>query len=190
MTAQSSPSPNQDWLAYQSPINLQEIRPYLARHPDQELASYILTGLTCGFRVGYTGPREQLHSRQKNHPSALANEKVIDERITAELAAGRLLGPITPQHLLCVHTSPVGLVPKARQVNKWRMICDLSAPTVTSVNDGIPEHLCSLQYAKVDDAVNIIQQLGRATQLVKLDIKDAYRIVPVHPADYHLLGIR
>ena len=46
-----------------------------------------------------------------------------------------------------------------------------------------------MQYASVDDAVNIIQQLGRDTLLAKLDIKDAYRIVPVHPADYHLLGI-
>ena len=36
----------------------------------------------------------------------------------------------------------------------------------------------------------IIQQLGRDTQLVKLDLKDAYRIVPVHPADFPLPGIR
>lgn len=42
----------------------------------------------------------------------------------------------------------------------------------------------------MDNAVSIIQQLGRNTQLIKLDIKDAYRIVPVHPADYHLLGVR
>ena len=35
-----------------------------------------------------------------------------------------------------------------------------------------------------------IQQLGRDTQLVKLDLKDAYRIVPVHPADFPFLGIR
>jgi len=70
------------------------------------------------------------------------------------------------------------------------MICDLSSPFGSSVNDGISPDLCSLRYAKVDDAVNIIRQLGRGTQLVKLDLKDAYRIVPVHPADYHLLGIK
>ena len=29
----------------------------------------------------------------------------------------------------------------------------------------------------------------RGTQLVKLDIKDAYRIVPIHSSNYHLLGI-
>ena len=34
------------------------------------------------------------------------------------------------------------------------------------------------------------KKLGRGTQLVKLDIKDAYRILLIHPADYHLLGIK
>ena len=62
------------------------------------------------------------------------------------------------------------------------MICDLSSPYGGSVNDGISPELCSLRYAKVEDAVNVIRQLGRVTQLVKLDIKDGYRIVPVHPA--------
>ena len=70
------------------------------------------------------------------------------------------------------------------------MICDLSSPAGASVNDGISSNFCSLHYATVDDAVNLIQQLGRGSQLVKLDIKDAYRIVPVHPDDYHLLGIK
>ncbi len=46
-----------------------------------------------------------------------------------------------------------------------------------------------MPYATVHDAVNIINLLGRDTQLIKLDLKDAYRIVPVHPADYTLLGI-
>ena len=33
-------------------------------------------------------------------------------------------------------------------------------------------------------------QLGLGSKLVTLDIKDAYRIVPVHPDDYHLLGVK
>ena len=117
------------------------------------------------------------------------NKTVVDEQIVAELAVGRLFGPISPQLLPLVHTSPLNLVPKAHHSNKWHMICDLLSPIGHSVNDGIPPELCSLQYAKVDDAVDIIRKLGRGTQLVKLDIKDAYRIVPVHLGDYHLLGI-
>ena len=69
------------------------------------------------------------------------------------------------------------------------MICDLSSPSGHSVNDGIPRDLCSLQYTSVDDAVRVLQCLGRGTQLIKLDIQGPYRIVPVHPSDYSLLGI-
>ncbi len=131
-------------------------------------------------------PRDHLRSYTRNHLSALANPHVVQERLCTELAANRMLGPITSYKQ---HISPLGLVPKAHQANKWRLICDLSAPYGHSVNDGIPTALCSMQYATVHDAVNIINLLGRDTQLIKLDLKDAYRIVPVHPADYTLLGI-
>ena len=47
----------------------------------------------------------------------------------------------------------------------------------------------SHNYASVDDAVKLILRLGQGAQLVKLDLKNAYRIVPVHPQDQHLLGI-
>ena len=88
-----------------------------------------------------------------------------------------------------VHTSPIGLVPKQHQKDRFRMIVDLSSPSGQSVNDGVNPEWCSLQYASVDQAVSIIQHLGRGTQLAKVDIKDAYRIIPVHPSDYHLLGM-
>ena len=88
-----------------------------------------------------------------------------------------------------VHVSPIGLVPKGHATGKWRTIVDLSSPTAGSVNDGISAELCSLRYASLDDALGLITQLGPGTQLVKMDLKDAYRIVPVHPDDHHLLGI-
>ena len=109
----------------------------------------------------------------------LGNKQVVDKRIAAELAAGQLPGPLPSQLASLVHTSPLGFVPKAHQPNKWCMICDLSSPYGGSINDGISPDLCSLHYAKLD-AVNVIRHLGRGTQLVKLDLKDAYLIVPVH----------
>ena len=62
------------------------------------------------------------------------NMQVVDGCITAELQAGRLLGPITPQLTQKVHTSPVGLVPKAHQPGRWCMIWDLSSPRGDGVN--------------------------------------------------------
>ena len=117
------------------------------------------------------------------------NEKVVDNRIADEVMAGRLHGPLPPHLKPLAHIRPRGLVPKPHQVNKFQLIMDLSHPNGGSVNDGISPSLCSLRYSSVDEAVDIIRHLGRDTQLVKLDIKDAYRLIPVHPDDYHLLGI-
>ena len=44
-------------------------------------------------------------------------------------------------------------------------------------------------YASVDNAAHIIQHLGQGAQLVKVDLKDMYRVITVHPHDHHLLGI-
>ena len=88
-----------------------------------------------------------------------------------------------------VHCSPFGLVPKGRDPGKWRMIVNLSHPEGQSVNDAITSKQSSLRYASLDDAVHFVTRLGCGTMLIKVDIKSAYRIVPVHPADRHLLGI-
>ena len=67
---------------------------------------------------------------------------------------------------------------------------DLSHPKGQCVNDGIPEHLCSLKYVTINEAIKGIVQLGRGTLLAKIDIKSAFRLIPVHPADRHMLGMK
>ena len=69
------------------------------------------------------------------------------------------------------------------------MIVDLSSPRGRSVNDGISSELCSLRYASVDNAVEVITTLGRSALLAKFDLSNAYRMIPVHPDDQPLLGV-
>ena len=69
------------------------------------------------------------------------------------------------------------------------MIVDLSFPSGGSINDGIPREPCSLRYASVDKALQFIAKLGCNTDLLKIDLKSAYRMVPVHLGDCRLLGI-
>ena len=57
------------------------------------------------------------------------------------------------------------------------------------MNDGIPKHICSLSYCTVDDAIAKILETGPDTLLAKLDMKNAFRLLPVHPADRHLLAM-
>ena len=49
---------------------------------------------------------------------------------------------------------------------------------------------CEGSYASIDDAATVILRLGRFTELAKLDIASAYCMVPVHPDDRPLLGMR
>ena len=58
------------------------------------------------------------------------------------------------------------------------------------MNDGISPELCSLQYVRVDDVAKQLLELGPGALMAKMDIKSAYRIVPVHPQDRFLLGMQ
>ena len=48
----------------------------------------------------------------------------------------------------------------------------------------------SVHYATVDDVIRLIKQVGPGCFLAKTDIKNAFPIIPINPADYHLLGIK
>ena len=60
---------------------------------------------------------------------------------------------------------------------------------MASVNDGIDSEVSSLSYASLDHLAALVVSEGRGAFLVKADIKEAYRMVPVHPEDQHLLGV-
>ena len=70
-----------------------------------------------------------------------------------------------------------------------RLIVDILSPVGGNVNDGIKEPWCSLSYATTTDAAHGITAYGRGARLIKLDIRDAYRVVPIHPDDRWLMGM-
>ena len=57
------------------------------------------------------------------------------------------------------------------------------------MNTSIPRYKVSVQYSTVDDAIVHIKEVGTEAHLAKTDIKSAFRIVPIHPDDHHLLGM-
>ena len=59
-----------------------------------------------------------------------------------------------------------------------------------SINDFIPRDAFSLQYTSVDDAVRMLTCLGKGAHMAKVDLKSAFRMVPVHPLDWELLGMQ
>lgn len=88
-----------------------------------------------------------------------------------------------------VHTSPIGLIPKKGKPGQWYLIIHLSSPDGGSVNDGIDQDMASLKYPTVDHLAMLVQQVSRGTYLVKADVKEAFRNIPIHPNDRWLLGM-
>ena len=46
-----------------------------------------------------------------------------------------------------------------------------------------------MHYSTLDQAIIVIAKKGPAALLAKIDIAAAYRIIPIHPEDRHLLGM-
>ena len=162
---------------------------YLVSHPNTDLVEFFLHGISQGFRIGFQRATNPLHSARKNLQGATSHPEVVDTYIKDELALNRVFGPYSRHQCPSVQISRFGVIPKSHQPNKWRLIIDLSHPQCHSINDNIPKPLCSLSYITVDDAINTIMGFGPHTLLAKVDIKSAFRLLPVHPADRHLLAM-
>ena len=54
-----------------------------------------------------------------------------------------------------------------------------SVPAGHSINDFIDPLTYSLSYCSIDDAYTIINKLGPGALLSKIDLKDAFRLIPV-----------
>ena len=77
--------------------------------------------------------------------------------------------------------------------DKKRLVVDLSAPHNDSENQSLNELISKeefrLSYIKFEEAIEIIQRLGRYTCLCKTDLHDAFKQLPVREQDWPWLGI-
>ena len=172
-----------------APLNLDVWSLLLTKYPDRQLVDYLIWGLHNGFRIGCNASAQCLQSSFTNMPSADLHPEVIDRYIQDELECNRLV-EVPYSNASLVHISRFGAIPKKHQPGKWRLIVDLLFPQEHSVNDYIDPSLCSLSYPSVEDAAAFLFKAGRGALLAKLYIKSAYRNIPIHPRDRHLLGLQ
>ena len=108
-------------------------------------------------------------------------------KIQKELDAGRVAGPFDKPPLLNFQVSPLGLVPK-KVPGEFRVIHDLSYPKGDSINSTVSKEYATIHYQPFDDLISVIKLLGSGTLVAKTDIESAFRLMPIHPHDYNLLG--
>lgn len=129
----------------------------------------------------------------KNLRSAQSNPADVDSLIEVEVNKGFLAGPYKQLPFNSYRVSPIGLV-QGKYSLKKRLIFDLSAPhndiNNPSINGLIDKEECSLTYVKIDDAIKQILIYGTGAKMCKTDIKDAFKLLPILPTQYHLFCIK
>ncbi|KAK3103148.1 hypothetical protein FSP39_016826 [Pinctada imbricata] len=174
------------WDMAPTPINTSVLETMLQYYPDKQIAQELILGFKNGFSIHYTGIRSPIIA--KNMKSATAHAEQLAVKIYQEVELGRISGPFLEKPISNLRCSPIGLIPKKQ--GGWRMICNLSAPFGKSVNDDIDPKLCSVQYSSFDSAIEMIQKLGTSALLGKKDIASAFRLLPIRPEDFCLLGFQ
>jgi hypothetical protein len=160
----------------------------LQTYPNQRFVDTLTSIAISGACVGFQGAPAGTTQRP-NHSSARLHPDVISKSIQDELRKGRVKEvpeSDLPANYFC---SPIGLVPKLIDGVQmgWRIIFDLSSPEGFSVNDGIPREFGSLIYETLNDAIQLVAQVGKGAVMMKRDLKAAFRHIPINPCDYWLL---
>ena len=119
---------------------------------------------------------------------ATQHPEVASTNLAKEIDLGQVAGPFDDPPLPNLQCHPVGVVPK-KHSTEWRTIYHLSYPEGDSLNDYIPKDPYSLQYVRLDNAIHIIKSMGPLSFMAKKDLKSAFRLIPIHPGNWHLLRI-
>ena len=171
-----------------TPLRRSQFESELASHNDKAGVNWLLNSIMYGVSIGFSGPHTPYIS--SNLPSAAQHPHIItaELHVAREVEAGRVLGPFATIPTNTFRSSGRGVIPKKN--GKWRMILHLSAPFGSSVNDGIDNDQFPVQYSTVDDAVEMISRYGTGAILAKIDLKAAFRMVPIDSKDWDLLGMQ
>ena len=160
------------WNLFQSsrqstPPELEVWTEALSNHPDHGFVNYIFEGLHNGFRVGFdytsctTTPAKGTMLSAVQHADSLTS---ISKRVRKRENSR----PLVFSKCTFSISERIWSHPKKQSTGPQRERWDFS-----------------LWFMSVDNAD---AEICASTLLSKLDIKNAYRTVPVHPEDHPLLG--
>ena len=128
-----------------------------------------------------------MSARSPNLSSAAAHPEVIDQYLATECSRGHTAGPFNAPPFVHLCTSGIGVVPK--KSGGHRLIMHLSAPDGNSVSSFIDKQAYRFSLITIDTIADHVRRTGPGALLSKVDLKHAFRLCPVHPDDWQLLGM-
>ena len=178
-------APVKNFRTQPTPINVSLLEYLLRSHPNQALCHTVTSRFRNGADIGFRGPAQTLIL--PNNSSALVHAEAVSRAIRAETERGHTCGPFTEPPFPNFRVNPLSA--RIKTDGSARLILDLSQPDGNAVNEGInpTEYTCS--YTSIEEAIELIfKNGGRGALLAKADIKHAFRLIPVRPDQWHLLG--
>lgn len=149
-------------------------------HSDEDSA-FLSDGICNGFKlvaIGTTfGQVEQENYKSATNP---ANRCTVEETIRDEMTKGNYVISASKPRIV----SALGAIPKPNS-SEVRLIHDCSRPHGRAVNDHITCE--SFKFQTLDDAIKLLRP---NYYMAKVDLKHAYRSVPIHPANYQATGLK
>eukprot|EP00731_Ephydatia_muelleri_P013543 Em0007g853a len=150
---------------------------------DHVPAVFVLSGGVCIkydslFRQAAARDRSHLTPRDQDYPRACHPHAIGTGDLQEVHPAPGPIAPLPTSAGLPI-ASEITLASPALEL--LRLQC--------SVNDGISREEFSFHYATVDDAVRLLLRHGIGALMAKVDLKSAFRMVPVRVEDWDLLGM-
>ncbi len=147
---------------------------------------YIVDGFTNGFHIHFDRP--EVPTQTRNSRVAEQNATLVDNKLKEELEAVRTQGLFHNPPFKNFKCSPLSLHEKST-AGTYRLRHNLSGPYDNhSVNKNIAHEHKAYQYVRLRNVIRLIQEVGQGAYLSKADKKSAFRIVPLYPDFYHLMG--
>jgi len=131
--------------------------------------------------VGYC--RSEATIESQNLTTAMLDEAAMSQKLESDLALGRVEVAVRRDPFI---SSPLGFVTKAS--GGFRRIHHLSHPYAQSVNANIDKAVGHLVYMTVREILDLVIIAGRGSVIMKRDMRDAFRNIPVALENRWLLG--
>ena len=187
------PNYKQARIPIKSGLNIDAWKRHLCDYPDKKLLQYHQYGFPLSLKNSHIFNNLSV----KNHYSALAHPRAVESYLEKEKSEGAILGPIKnlggdPEHVH-IHCSP--LLTRPKDIDKRRIILDLSFPNGQFLNDQVDREQFDnskflLKFPSIDDIVDEICRNNDDVTIAKIDVARAFRNLRVDPADALKFGIR
>ena len=172
-----------------SDLNIQAWERLLKDSPNTRLLDY----LKFGFPLSLSNHESLVNRDIVNHFSALQHPSAVTEYLHKEINLGAILGPFEDVPYPEFHCSP--LLTRPKDVDKRRVILNLSYPSTNSVNDKVTRNFFdgyqfSLKFPTIDNIIDQIKATKGRALLAKIDIARAFRNLRIDPADTFKFGLK